>query len=522
MNKMKNLSATDDQAFKLKVLAKEKESVRRKLAVKAEKLRLKAKTRVATAKEKESVRRKLAVKAEKLRLKAKLLALTAKEKESVRRELAVTAEKLRLKAKLLALTAKEKESVRRKLAVTAEDLEQIRVKNEAMLVSIGDGLVVTDKNERILLVNKAFENILGWKKKEVMGKFLDKVIPMVDENGKVISSSERLITKTIKKHATISISIATAEEEKEKINPETMTASGFYYYVRKDKTRFPVAVTVAPVKLGNKFIGAIEVFRDITQEKEIDKAKSEFISLASHQLKTPPTAIKLVVERLLGGKMGTFTEKQKEYLNYIHFSNQRMIDLINALLNVSRIELGAFTIQAKEKDAYATVQSILDELKYAVDKKQLKLKIIPPEKQILLMLDESLFRMVMNNIVTNAIHYTAEGGEIRVECKVMNKGQFLGEKLLEEDYFVVIVADTGYGIPQKDQNKLFTKFFRADNAREKSSDGTGLGLYIAKSILEQSSGLIWFTSRVNKGSEFYVAIPIAGMRAKDGKKGLIG
>lgn len=261
------------------------------------------------------------------------------------------------------------------------------------------------------------------------------------------------------------------------------------------------------------------ISRVVTQ---VDRAKNEFIALASHQLKTPPTTIKLLTDRLLGSKMGTFTEKQKEYLNDIQSSNQRMIDLVNVLLNMSRIEMGIFSIQVKASDPCIIVQNIVDELKPAIDKKQLRLKTIFLEKNITLMIDEQLFRMVISNLVINAVHYTAEGGEIRIECKVVNKGQTLGEKILEENCFLIIVSDTGYGIPQEQQRNVFTKLFRADNVREKHTDGTGLGLYLVKSILDHSGGSIWFTSHENYGSAFYAAIPMSGMKARSGEKGLIG
>ena len=467
MNKKNIISASNNTARKLKVLAKRKESVRRKLVI--------------TAKGKERVRRKLAVAAEKLRLKAKQLAVTAKNLEN---------------ANIVARNALED------LGIENSKVEMARAKEEAILVSIGDGLFATDKRGNITLINKTAEKLLGKKSKEVMGKFFSEVILMEDEKGVPIPLKKR----------PSSMALATSA---------TTTMDPTYYYVRKDKTKFPVAIMVTPVILGGKVIGVIEVFRDITREKEIDKAKSEFISLASHQLKTPPTAIKLLTERLLGGKMGEFTKKQKEYIDDIRSSNQRMIDLVNALLNVSRIELGAFTIRVNEKNVCAIVQSILDELKSVIDKKQLKLKMISRDMNAMLMLDETLFRIVINNLITNAIRYTAKGGEIRVECKVVNKGQTLGGNLLKESCFVVVVSDTGYGIPRGEQSKVFTKFFRADNAREKITDGTGLGLYIVKSILDHSGGLIWFTSRENEGSVFYAAIPMTGMRMKAGKKELI-
>lgn len=299
----------------------------------------------------------------------------------------------------------------------------------------------------------------------------------------------------------------------EKIITSSSMDSG-YQYVRKDNTKFPVAITVTPVFINKKIIGTIEVFRDITKEKSIDRAKSEFVSLASHQLKTPPTAIKLLTERILSGSIGQFTEKQREYFNDIRSSNQRMIDLVNTLLSVSRIELGTFTIQPVQQDICALLQNIVNELRPAIDNKHLRIEQACSKNNPMLLIDGPLFHMVIHNLLMNAINYTADGGTIKLESREMNAGQTLGEKLLEEDSFVIVVADTGYGIPINQQSKLFTKFFRADNALEKHVDGNGLGLYIVKSVLENSGGLIWFASEENKGTTFYIAIPLSGMRAK--------
>ena len=389
--------------------------------------------------------------------------------------------------------------------LTIEKIKQetAKAKEEAILLSIGDGVVAVDIDGKIIIMNKVAEKLLGWKADEAIGKIYNDVIFLEDEKGTFVPLEERPLAKAF-------------------TSPTTTTTTTNLFLISKSKIKFPVAITVSSVILDNKIIGAVEVFRDITKEKQIDQAKSEFVSLASHQLKTPPTAIKLLTERLLGGQMGKFTAKQKEYLGDIRLSNQRMIDIVNALLDVSRIELGAFAIQTSEKDACAIVRSILDELRPVIDKKQLKLKIISPEKTVALMIDEPLFRMVVSNLVINAINYTDQGGKIQVECKVAKRGQTLGEKLLEKDYFVVAVFDTGCGIPEGQQSKIFTKFFRADNAREKQPDGTGLGLYIVKSTLDHFGGLIWFFSRENKGTTFYMAIPMTGMKARAVEKELIG
>jgi|GEM_PF-1239588 len=389
------------------------------------------------------------------------------------------------------------------LNIEKSKVEIARAKEEAILLSIGDGLIATDEKGIITFINKTAEKLLGKKSEEVMGKSFFEVIVIEDEKGVSIPFQKRPVSMALAGGTT------------------TTTTGPTYYYVRPDKTKFPVAIMVTPIILDGKIIGTIEIFRDITREKEIDRAKSEFVSLASHQLKTPPTAVKLLTERLLGGKTGTLTEKQKEYLNDIHSENQRSIELVNALLNVSRIEMGAFTIQLNKKNVCTVVQSVLYELKSIINRKQLRLEEVYQNKSIAIPIDEALFRMVVNNLVMNAVNYTAEGGTIHVEYKEVNKGQTLGGKFLGENSFVTVVSDTGYGIPKNQQNKLFTKFFRADNAREKHTDGTGLGLYIVKSILDNSGGSIWFTSEENKGTTFYVAIPMTGMKARTGKKGLV-
>ena len=427
-----------------------------------------------------------------------------KTKEQIREDLRKTREELAVQKWGIEKTLGGMKVLVKELIQRGKEIEEAKVKNEAILMSIGDGLVVVDKAGKVLLVNKAFENLVGWKVKEVLGKLLVEVVPREDEAGNVVPFKERILNKILSTTTTT-----------------TTTTVANWYYIRKNKTRFPVASIITPFIIEGKIIGAVEVFRDISKEKDVDKAKTEFVSLASHQLKTPPTAIKLLTERMLSGKTGKLTEKQKEYLNDVHSENQRSIELVNALLNVSRIEMGAFTIQLNEKNICAVAQSVIYELKSAIDKKHLRLEEVHPKRNIAVPIDEALFRMVLNNLVMNAVNYTAEGGTIHVECKEVNKGQTLGEKLLEENSFVVVVSDTGYGIPKLQQDKLFTKFFRADNAREKQPDGTGLGLYIVKSILDNSGGLIWFTSRENEGSVFYVAIPVTGMRVKAGEKKII-
>ena len=490
------ISTSKNIAQKLEILAKEKESVRRKLVVTAKEL-------AVTAKEKESVRRKLVV-------TAKQLAVTAREKESVRQKLVVTAKelavtakekenarrKLEVTAKQLAVTAREKESTRRKLVVIAEelkglyetlekkvlertkDLEQIRAKNEAILTSIGDGLVVVDKEGKISYINKSFEEMLGWKAEEIIGKSMVEIVPREDLNGIEVSFKERILTLVLSGQKFVA----------DLTNP--------FYYIRKDKSRFPASSIVAPVVLGEKIVGAVEVFRDITREKEIDKAKTEFVSLASHQLRTPLSTVSWYSEMLLAGDAGEVTLEQKKYLEEIYHGNQRMVDLVNTLLDVSRLELGTFIFESKPTDIVKLAQSVIDEQKLQIYDK--KIKFLPSFANNIpaVHVDPKLLRMVIQNLLINAIKYTPDAGKITTSI-------FLDD----ENSVLLKISDTGYGIPENQQYKIFTKLFRADNVIGKDTEGTGLGLYIVKSIVEQARGKIWFESNENIGTTFYVSLP---------------
>ena len=461
------ISRSNNIILKLKVLAKEKEGVRRKLVV--------------TAKEKERVRKKLVV-------TATQLAKTAKEKEGVRRKLAITAEMLK----------GLHETLEKKVFERTKDLEQIKAKDEAILVSIGDGLVVVDAKGEVLMVNKAFEELLGWKNKEVVGRLMTEVAPREDEEGERVPFNERILSQVL------------AGKKVTTTTTTTTVVLPVFYYVRKDQTRFPASSIVTPFAIDGQIIGAVEIFRDITREKEIDKAKTEFVSLASHQLRTPLSTVNWYAEMLLAGDVGKVTPEQKKYLDEVYRSNQRMVKLVNDLLNVSRLELGVFAIEPELTDVVKITQSVIDEQKPQINEK--KIKLLPSfENNISLMqADTKLLRMVVQNLLSNAIKYTPEGGTIKISLSLDK----------ERKNVQIKISDTGYGIPKNQQDKIFTKLFRADNVREKDTEGTGLGLYIVKSIVGQLGGKIWFESNENKGTTFYVTLPFEGVKKKEGTKAL--
>ncbi len=249
---------------------------------------------------------------------------------------------------------------------------------------------------------------------------------------------------------------------------------------------------------------------DITKEKQIDKAKTEFVSLASHQLRTPLSTVNWYTEMLLAGYTGEINEKQKKYLDEIYRGNQRMVELVNALLNVSRLELGTFVVEPEPTDIVVLAKSAIDEQKNVIDQKKLKFSDHFANDVPKINVDPKLLHMVFQNLLSNAVKYTLEGGSIEFGISLDK----------EKRYVNIRVADTGYGIPKNQQDKIFTKLFRADNVRKKDTEGTGLGLYIVKSIIEHTEGTIRFESEENKGTTFYISLPIEGMKKKEGTKAL--
>lgn len=276
---------------------------------------------------------------------------------------------------------------------------------------------------------------------------------------------------------------------------------------RKSGEEYTAFVNISPVfdEQGvPRFFVATE--RDITREKEIDRAKTEFVSLASHQLRTPITAINWYAEMLLAGDVGKISKKQRVYLEEIYNGGRRLVMLVNSLLNVSRVELGTFIIQPEMLRPADVCDIALKDIRLLAANKNITIN-----KQIAkdipeISADAGLLQIIFQNIITNAVEYTKDNGTVTV---IMRR---------QGDDLYFSVADTGVGIPAADQDKIFGKMFRADNARDIKTYGTGLGLYIAKAILTEIKGKIWFDSVENKGTTFYVTLPISGMTPRKGTK----
>jgi two-component system CheB/CheR fusion protein len=252
-----------------------------------------------------------------------------------------------------------------------------------------------------------------------------------------------------------------------------------------------------------------EVKTRLEEQNKIDKTKSDLVSLASHQLRTPLTSVKWYSKMLLKGEAGKLTPKQKRYLGIVNQGNERMIDLVRNLLNVSRVEMGIFAINPKPNDIGELFKEVIKEQSPFWQEKNHEVVVEIPEGLPKISTDPVLIRMVFQNLFGNAVEYTSPEGKIT--CKIEKK----------DSNIIIGIKDTGIGIPKRQQKQVFQKLFRGDNVVREHSEGTGLELYITKAMVDALRGKIWFKSREGKGTTFWVALPLKGPKARPGQKLLV-
>ncbi len=363
-------------------------------------------------------------------------------------------------------------------------IEQEHQRANALLESLGEGVIAIDLNGIVQNANPTAVSMLGFTEDELLGKPFADIVKAENDSGHIIPKEERGVTKALttgKKTQTI------------------------HNYIRKDGSKFAAGIISSPIIVDNSLQGIITVFRDVTKEEEIDRAKTEFISLASHQLRTPLSAVKWFLGMLLGGDAGKLTPEQNEMMRNVYKSNERMIDLVNSLLNVSRIESGRIIVDPVPTDMKELLDGIKQDLFVKLGEKNQKLTISIEENLPKINLDPLLIRQVYINLLTNALKYSPENTEIILSVAKQGDG------------LLSFVKDKGYGIPIKEKDKVFTKLYRGENVVTKVTDGNGLGLYLAKQIIESSKGKIWFDSEENKGTTFWFTLPISGMQKKEGE-----
>lgn len=347
-------------------------------------------------------------------------------------------------------------------------LESVQKMNTGALGVLVYGILIFDEEQRLTFINSRAEEFLGLQAKDVIGKSVPELLIMPNPALRALASEMSSNAREIVRKDVIISGNLTVE----------MT-----------KTKFTIN--------GGKR-GIVISLYNVTRERMIERLKTEFVSLAAHQLRTPLSAIKWTLKVILEGDVGQLTKEQRELLRKSYASNERMIRLINQLLEVTRIEEGRYIGTTVRISMESLVESVVDAMRPEAEMKGLDFSFVSPTEELpQVRVDVEQIRLVIENLIENAIQYTLPGGKATVGLKYDKKG------------VECTIEDTGIGIPLSQQDRVFGRFFRAKNAVRMETEGSGLGLYISKNIVEAHGGRIWFESQEGKGSTFYIWLPEA-------------
>lgn len=358
----------------------------------------------------------------------------------------------------------------------------LKNKFEIILSSLKDGLIVIDLAQKVVLANQTAEKLTGWSSKEMINQPIQQLIKITTP-----------ANQEIKDYFSIDLGSGVQIKETGSEHPVILTG--------KANVSIPVQITSIPIKNDlHTDLGCILIIQDKSKQKELDSIQLDFVSMASHELRTPLTSIRGYMSVFMQENKDKLTKEQQDFLDRIMISANQLASLVDNLLNVSKIERGALTNNTKPTDWQAILSQAVHDNQLQAGQKNIQLILsLPPSPLPQVNVDTVRINEVINNLISNAINYTQEGG------KVVVSAQAQGEEM------VTSVADNGRGIPPDALSHLFTKFFRVQGALDQSSNskGTGLGLYLSKSIIEMHKGKIWAESPgVGKGTTFKFSLPI--------------
>ena len=400
------------------------------------------------------------------------LAEIREKREAELRELEKRTKELEESRTALMNMLEDVEESRKALTNMLEDEEEARGRAEGerektltIITNFADGLLVFDPENKLFLINPKVENFFDVKSRDLIGRPVLELstFPTLEPLIKLFGSE---IKGVFRKELPI----------RENLILEVSTIS---------------------LMSGEQRLGTTVILHDITREKVIERMKTEFVSISAHQLRTPLAAIKWTLRMLLDGDLGELTSDQREFIEKTYYSNERMINLINALLDVTRIEEGRYLYKPISTEITPIVQFVINSYKEEIEKKKLKLEFMMPEKKLpKVIIDVEKVKLAIQNLLDNAIKYISPGGNVTISLKHSKK---------EIEFSI---KDSGVGVPKDQQKRVFSRFFRGTNVMRMETEGTGLGLYIVKNIIEAHGGKIWFESEEGKGTTFYFTLPI--------------
>lgn len=374
----------------------------------------------------------------------------------------------------------------------ASQLSQVAGKSDVVINAIGDGVLALNSKGHIELINPAAQRIIGWGKQDALGLDYKSILKLVDAKNSSVNDLSNPIEKALHENKPFDSDVLSI-----------VTNSG------KNKL---ASIVASPI--GQTGAGVIVVFRDITSEKAEERQQAEFISTASHEMRTPVASIEGYLGLALNPNTAAVDERARDFINKAHASAQHLGRLFQDLLDVSRADDGRLANNPKIVDVVPYINEISIGLKSKADEKNLRFiyKPMPDDSDpranerlgtrnmkpvFYANVDNDHLREIVSNLIENAIKYTPSG-DIVIDVDG------------DDQKIVISVADTGLGIPAEDQSHLFQKFYRVDSSDTREIGGTGLGLYLCRRLSETIGGRLWVESVYKKGSTFFLELPRIG------------
>lgn len=374
----------------------------------------------------------------------------------------------------MAFSLRNEKNKEKQLAVSLAQLRVEKAKDEALLGSMGDSVIAISQDKKILVFNKAASKLTGFTSTEALNKPYADVLKIINEKEGIpadefIANAFTGIGENKSKHLAV---------------------------LTKNRGAIPVSYSAGLIyDAKGSVISVIVVLRDITQERQLERMKDEFVSIASHELRTPMSAIKSLISMIFEGDFGAVNEGLKDPLSDVAKATERLIQLVNDVLDVSRIEAGRLKIMISDVPVIELVAEVVKLMQILAGEKGIKI-VVEPIGQEIVRTDPKKVKEILNNLIGNALKFT-DKGQITVFAR--KSGNFLN----------ISVADSGIGIAKQDQPKLFTKFSQISADRLVRPLGTGLGLYISREFVRKLGGDLWLEySEVDRGSIFTFSLPL--------------
>lgn len=375
----------------------------------------------------------------------------------------------------MANALRDEKDKEKQLSANYQELNKAKAKDDALLGSIGEAVIAIDQNNKIILFNNAAVTLTGYSPPEALGKNYYEIFHFEMEVG----------------------AVKVPDFIRPALNGTPLDLNLRLVFITKNQRRIPVTQITSPILDQSREIsGAIVVLKDITKERQLDKLKDEFLSVASHELRTPMTAIRGLISMIFEGDYGPINPELKEPLADVSSSTERLINLVNDMLDVSRIESGRVKYELSEFNTGDMVTEITGLLHPIADKKGIELRFNPNNNRVI-QADINKVKEILSNLIGNSLKFTDQGF---VEVALS----------LHDQLMLISVRDTGMGIKAEDQKKLFNKFQQITSAQTGRPVGTGLGLYISKEFAKKMGGDLWISySESGQGSIFTMSVPLA-------------